>query len=233
MTPPVARDPALRVPGSHLLIVAGVVLVTSLVLGSVQTALVPRDADVIYSPTAMLLTSLSYIVIGAAVLWAARQTGDVRRALGLVAPPSWPRALGLALATVVAALAVSAALEPILHAARQQGLTPDAPRPGGFSPLAGIALALLGIAIIGPFVEEMLFRGLITASFRQRFGAFGTALLTAALFALAHLLPRGLPALFLLGLALALVYERVGSTIPGVLVHRLYNGIALAAALSH
>jgi uncharacterized protein len=233
VTPPVARDPALRVPGSHLLIVAAVVLVTSLVLGSVQAALVPRKADVIYSPTAMLLTSLSYIVIGAAVLWAARQTGDIRRALGLVAPPSWPRALGLALVTVVAALAVSAALEPILHAARQQGLTPDAPRPGGLSPLAGIALALLGIAIIGPFVEEMLFRGLITATFRRRFGALGTAAITAALFALAHLLPRGLPALFLLGLALALVYERVGSTIPGVLVHCLYNGVALAAALSH
>ena len=79
----------------------------------------------------------------------------------------------------------------------------------------------------------MLFRGLITATFRQRFGALGTAALTAALFALAHLLPRGLPALFLLGLALALVYERVGSTIPGVLIHCLYNGIALAAALSH
>jgi uncharacterized protein len=233
MTPPVARDPELRVPGAHLLIVAAVVLVTSLVLGSVQAALVPHKADVIYSPTAMLLTSLSYLVIGAAVLWAARQTGDARQTLGLVAPPSWPRALGLALVTVVAALAVSAALEPVLHAARQQGLTPDAPRPGGFSPIAGALLALVAIAIIGPFVEEMLFRGLITASFRRRFGALGTAALTAALFALAHLLPRGLPALFLLGLALALVYERIGSTLPGVLVHCLYNGIALAAALSH
>jgi membrane protease YdiL (CAAX protease family) len=233
MTPPVARDPALRVPGTHLLIVAGVVLVTSLVLGAVQSALVPSNADVIYSPTAMLLTSLSYLVIGAAVLWAARQTGDARRTLGLVAPPSWPRALGLALVTVVAALAVSAALEPVLHAARQQGLTPDSPRPGGLSPIAGMLLAIVAIAIIGPFVEELLFRGLITATFRRRLGAAGTAVLTAALFALAHLLPRGLPALFLLGLALALVYERVGSAIPGVLIHCLYNGIALAAALAH
>ena len=58
MTPPVARDPALRVPARTCLIVAAVVLVTSLVLGSVQAALVPRKADVIYSPTAMLLTSL-------------------------------------------------------------------------------------------------------------------------------------------------------------------------------
>jgi uncharacterized protein len=233
MTPPVARDASLRVPGTHLLVVAGVVLLTTVVIGSIQAALVPSNADVIYSPTAMLLTSVSYVIIGAAVLWAARQTGDARRALGLVAPPSWPRATGLALVTVIAALAVSAALEPILHAARQQGLTPDEPRPGGLSPIAGIVLAVVAIAVIGPFVEEMMFRGLITAGFRRRFGALGTAAFTAALFAAAHLLPRGLPALFLLGLALALVYERVGSTIPGFMVHCLYNGIALTAALTH
>jgi membrane protease YdiL (CAAX protease family) len=233
VSPPVARDPSLRVPGTHLLVVAGVVLVTSLLLGAIQAALVPRDADVIYSPTAMLLTSASYLLIGASVLWAARQTGDARRALGLVAPPSWGRAIGLALVTVVAALAVSAALEPILHAARQQGLTPDAPRPAGLSSIVGVVLAFVAITIVGPFVEEMMFRGLITAGLRRRFGALGTAAFTAALFALAHLLPRGLPALFLLGLALALVYERVGSTIPGFMIHCLYNGIALVAAITH
>jgi membrane protease YdiL (CAAX protease family) len=233
MTPPVARDPALRVPGTHLLVVGGVILLSSLVLGIVQHALVPTSADVVYSPTSMLLTIASYVAIGVAVLWAAWQTGDPRRALGLVAPASWPRAIGLALATVVAALAVSAALEPFLHAAREQGLTPDSPRPPGVAPIAGAALAFVAIALVGPFVEEMMFRGLLTAGFRRRFGALGTAALTAAIFAAAHLLPRGLPALFLLGLALALVYERVGSTIPGVLIHCLYNGIALAAALTH
>ncbi|MDX6563656.1 MAG: protease family protein, partial [Gaiellales bacterium] len=127
----------------------------------------------------------------------------------------------------------SAALEPILHAARQQGLTPDSPRPAGLSSVIGVVLAFAAITVVGPFVEEMMFRGLITAGFRRRFGALGTAALTAALFALAHLLPRGLPALFLLGLALALVYERVGSTIPGFIIHCLYNGIALVAALTH
>jgi len=233
MTPPVARDPSLRVPGTHLLFVAGVILVSSVVLGIVQHALVPSSEDIIYSPTSMLLTIGSYAAIGAAVLWAAWQTGDPRRALGLVAPQSWPRALGLALATVVGALAVSAALEPYLHAARQQGLTPDLPRPPGVAPIVGAITAFVAIALVGPFVEEMMFRGLLTAGFRQRFGALGTAALTAAIFAAAHLLPRGLPALFLLGLALALVYERIGSTIPGVLVHCLYNGIALAAALTH
>jgi membrane protease YdiL (CAAX protease family) len=233
MTPPVARDPALRVPASHLLLVAGVVLVTSIVLGALQSAFVPSHTDVIYSPVSMLLAIATYLTWGTAVLWAARQTGDARRALGLVAPRSWPRALGLAFATVLAALVVSALLEPILHAARQQGLAPEAPRPPGLASLAGAVLACIAIVLVGPLVEELFFRGLLTAGFRRRCGPIGTALITAALFALAHLLPRGLPPLFLLGLALALVYERVGSTMPGMVTHCLYNGIALAAAFGH
>ena len=58
------------------------------------------------------------------------------------------------------------------------------------------------------------------------------ALITAAFFAAAHFIPRVMPAVFLLGLALAFVYERIGSTMPGILVHCLYNGIALTAAVT-
>jgi membrane protease YdiL (CAAX protease family) len=92
---------------------------------------------------------------------------------------------------------------------------------------------VVALALVGPLVEELLFRGLLTAAFRRRFGPVRTALLTAALFALAHVLPRVIPPIFILGLALALVYERIGSTLPGILVHCLYNGIAVAAALTH
>jgi uncharacterized protein len=233
MTPPVARDPGLRVPGSNVAIVAGLVIVSYLVIGAAQYALVPKGADIIYSPTAMLLTIALYGAIGASVLWAARQTVDARRALGLVAPASWPRAMGLALLTVIAALAVSALLEPILHAAREQGLAPAASRPAGTSAILGAALACVALAVVGPVVEELLFRGLLTAAFRRRFGPPRTALLPAAVFALAHVLPRVIPPVFILGLALALVYERTGSALPGILVHCLYNGIAVAAALTH
>jgi membrane protease YdiL (CAAX protease family) len=233
VTPPVVRDPSLRVPASNVAIVGGLAIVWYFAIGAAQYALVPKNADVIYSPTAMLLTIALYGAIGAAVLWAARQTGDARRALGLVAPASWPRAVGLALLTVIAALAVSALLEPILHGARQQGLAPDSPRPPGASFIIGAVLACVALALVGPLVEELFFRGLLTAAFRRRFGPIRTALLTAALFALAHVLPRVIPPVFILGLALALVYERIGSTLPGMLVHCLYNGIAVAAALTH
>ena len=224
MTPPVAGDPGLRVPGNHVLIVAAWVIISYLAVGAVQFALVPTNVDIVYSPTAMLLTIALYGSIGASVLWAARQTTDARRALGLVAPPSWPRAVGLALVTVIGALAVSALLE---------GLTPETARPPGLSAVIGAVLAYVALALVGPLVEELLFRGLLTAAFRRRFGPWRTALLTSALFALAHLLPRVIPPIFLLGLALALVYERVGSTVPGIMVHCVYNGIAVTAALTH
>ena len=232
MTPPVADDLRLRVPAADLLVVAGIALVATVLAAAADSAFVGRKDDFVYSPVAMALVIATYLAMGAAVVWAARRTGDARRTLGLVAPRSWPRSIGLALLTVLGALISSALLEPIFHGADAQGVAPDHGRPPGFSALAGVVLAYLAVAVVGPVVEELLFRGLLTAGVRRRFGALRTALLTAALFAVAHFIPRVMPAVFLLGLALAFVYERMGSTAPGMLVHCLYNGIALTAALA-
>jgi uncharacterized protein len=232
MTPPVASDPALKVPATDILVVAGIALVATVVAAILQNALVSGDRDFVYSPVSMALVIGTYVAMGVGVVWAAGRTGDLRRALGFVRPPSWPRAVGLALLTVVAALIASALLEPIFHGADAQDIVPKDARPAGFAALAGVVLAYGAIAFVGPLVEESIFRGLLTAGLRQRFGPWRTALLTSALFAVAHFIPRVMPAVFLLGLALAFVYERIGSTIPGVLVHCLYNGIALTAALT-
>ena len=75
-------------------------------VGAAQFALVPSNVDIIYSPTAMLLTIVLYGAIGAcrAVGRAAdRATRGARSASSRRA--SWPRAVGLALGIVVAALA--------------------------------------------------------------------------------------------------------------------------------
>jgi membrane protease YdiL (CAAX protease family) len=233
MTPPVAHDPSLRIPGLTALTVAGFSLVAFVTFGVLQSALVTRPNDAVYSPTTMALTIATYAVMAGAILWAARQTGDWRRALGLVAPRSWPRALGLSALLIVSMVAVSAALEPVLHAARAQGLEPDHARPPGFLPVLGAVLACIALAFVGPFVEEMFFRGMLTATFWRRFGPLRTGILTAVLFALAHLLPRLLPPILIFGLGLAYLYQRTGSTLPGVLTHCLYNGFGVAVALTH
>ena len=82
--------------------------------------------------------------MGAAAVWAARRTGDARRALGLVAPRSWPRASASRCGTVIVALIVSAALDPIFHGADAQGVVPDTGRPPGFWPVAGVRARLPG-----------------------------------------------------------------------------------------
>jgi membrane protease YdiL (CAAX protease family) len=232
VTPPVAADPRLQVPATDMLVVGGVALVATAFAGVAHSVLVSGNRDFIYSPGAMAIVIVTYLAMGAAAVWAARRTGDARRALGLVAPRSWPRALGLAFGTVLLALIVSALLEPIFHGADAQGVVPDSGRPPGFWPIAGVVLAYVAVALIGPLVEELIFRGLLTAALRRRLGPWRTAVLTAAFFAIAHFIPRVMPAVFLLGLALAFVYERIGSTVPGILIHCLYNGIALTAAVT-
>jgi uncharacterized protein len=232
MTPPVASDPALRVPATHLLLVGGVALVATLLAGAAQNAFVPSDEEFIYSPGSMALTGATYLAMGSAAIWVARRTGNARATLGLVMPASWPRAIGIALLTVIAALVVSGLLEQVFHGAEAQGVVPDDPRPPGVGPIAGIVLAFLAVALLGPVVEELIFRGLLTAAFRRRYGAWRTIVITAAFFAVLHFIPRVMPAIFILGLALAYVYERVGSTAPGILVHCAYNGTALTFALT-
>ena len=41
---------------------------------------------------------------------------------------------------------------------------PDTGRPPGIGPIAGIALAYVAVALLGPIVEELIFRGLLTAA---------------------------------------------------------------------
>ena len=78
------------------------------------------------------------------------------------------------------ALIVSALLEPIFHGADAQGVVPDErPAAGLRGRSLGIVLAFTAVAVIGPVVEELIFRGLLTAALRRRFGALRTALLTA------------------------------------------------------
>jgi membrane protease YdiL (CAAX protease family) len=137
------------------------------------------------------------------------------------------RYVWLAFGVVVAAAALSAALEPVLHAGREQGLTPTTYEPGRLAPL--LANSIL-FALIGPLSEELLFRGLgVTAlSLLGRTVAIGGS---AVVFGLAHGIPTALPVLVFLGVGLAWIRERSGSVWPGYFAHATYNAIGIAVAV--
>ena len=137
-----------------------------------------------------------------------------RLALGLRKPDNVARAVGLALLVLVLGLVAAAALEPLLHGARSQG--PDAGQvPGGAEATIGLAVTAVVLVVIGPFAEELYFRGALTAALAPRAGVF-TPFATGALFAAAHLELRAFAALFILGVLLAWLYARTRSILPGV-----------------
>lgn len=90
------------------------------------------------------------------------------------------------------------------------------------------ALVFLIAAAAAPIVEETMFRGLLYTALRARFGIAGGAMLSAAIFAGVHpTLPGGFLPIWVIGVALALVYERRGSLLPGIILHGIYNGLIM------
>ena len=99
---------------------------------------------------------------------------------------------------------------------------------------------MLSAIVIGPLLEEVLFRGLLqtwllTVFGRSGAGRWATLGVAAALFGLTHLGAtswHALPGLMALGLVLGWLYERTGSLWPGVLAHAGFNVINVAMVLS-
>ena len=149
-------------------------------------------------------------------------------AFALRRPPSWPAALGLGAAILVAIYVISAALNPLLHPGKEQGLTPS-----GWQPAHAGAYAanFIVVAVVAPIVEEMTFRG-IGYTLLVRFGTWPAILLTGLAFGLAHGLVDGLPLLVLFGCMLAWLRSYTDSVYPGMVVHGTFNAIALIAAVT-
>ena len=160
------------------------------------------------------------------VLWIAH--GLTRWELALQAPRSWGRALGLALATLIALLIVEVALDSVLNGTREQGLEPTHWIPSKAVPFA---LNAVVVVLIAPVVEEFTFRG-VGIALLSRFGTLAAIVGTAAAFAADHGLVEGFPALFVFGLGVAILRVRTGSLYPGMLLHATFNALALADAFA-
>jgi hypothetical protein len=85
-------------------------------------------------------------------------------------------------------------------------------------------------AIFAPLVEEIFFRGFLFQGFRERYGWVAGMLLSAAIFAVAHLDLVVLIPTFILGCLLAYVFHRSNSIWPGIILHFLVNSFGLIGA---
>lgn len=91
-------------------------------------------------------------------------------------------------------------------------------------------VAVARACVLAPLGEELLFRGALFGWLRRRLNAVLTIMLTAAVFAVIHVIPVLLPITFVFGLGLGWIRERTGSTTPGFIVHVLNNVALIAGA---
>jgi membrane protease YdiL (CAAX protease family) len=100
----------------------------------------------------------------------------------------------------------------------------------GLEPPVIVILLWIGAGVLAPIGEELFFRGMLQtfAAGRSRKTWLGIIVASTA-FAMVHFTqPETLPALFVLGLILGVVYELTGSLIPPIAIHALFNLKTLA-----
>lgn len=192
-----------------------------------------RADDLAYRYSTAVAAALSYGLILAIVLLLTigLSRGDL---LGLRSPVSWRRALrfvGVSLAAVYAIVfAYGFALSLLTDAnpSCEQGLAPtewDPSRAGAFAAFA------VSVVVVGPVVEELLYRGL-GYGLLAPYGAGLAILTTGVLFAASHGLVYGFLPLAAFGLILGWVRMRAESAYPPMALHSAFNGLTLAVALA-
>ena len=145
-----------------------------------------------------------------------------------------PRSIGRAVGLAVAAVAFIWVVEGIVSViplpespGKEQGLAPTHWEP---KHAAAFAANVVLFAVVAPVVEELTFRG-VGQSLLSFLGQWPSILLVGLTFGLAHGLVEGLLVLVPFGIALAWLRDRTDSVYPGMVVHALFNGVALAAAV--
>lgn len=215
------RHPA-RLAGWLVFVLALASLNYAFRLSGVET---PDDLAYRYSSSIAALVQYGLMLV--ILLFIARRL-PLREAFALRPPPSWRRAVGLVVLSLLAIWGASAALSPFLDANAEQGLVPDEWDPSR----AGAFVAFfLVVTFAAPTVEELTYRGLGFTLFAP-YGTWIAVLSTGLLFGAAHGLLVALPVLTFFGVASGWLRAKTGSIYPSLLLHAVFNGTALIVAVS-
>jgi membrane protease YdiL (CAAX protease family) len=183
------------------------------------------DPQVLYEWSTAIGGLVQDSIILSIVLFLSRHDWSL---LALRRPRSLKHTLQLVGVAIVAIYIFEVAYSAIVHPGNEQGLTPS-----HWEPSHAAAYVVNGIIICTfiPFVEELTFRGL-GYSVLEPFGRWTAIVLVGVLFGLAHGLILSLPVIAVLGGLLAWLRSRTGSVVPGMVLHSVFNLIALIAAVT-
>lgn len=185
------------------------------------------EKNILYQWSTVANSLIQYAVI-ALIVYGIAGLGNRRQLLALRRPTSWWVAARVGAAVGIGITVLTTLLGPVLHPGREQGVTPDVWIPSHAAEYVANGIV---ICIVAPVVEELAFRGL-GYSLLVRYGRWTAIVLVGIAFGAAHGLVEAFPFLAAFGAGLAYLRSRVDSVYPGMIVHGLFNAIALAVAVS-
>lgn len=90
----------------------------------------------------------------------------------------------------------------------------------------GLLISFISTVIIVPIIEELYFRGIVLPAVTKRFGWIIGIAGSSMIFAILHGQYNVMIYTFILGCVLSVLYIRLKSIIPGIILHILNNAIA-------
>jgi membrane protease YdiL (CAAX protease family) len=167
-----------------------------------------------------LATALGFLLVPIAIAsrWGEAPVGQALRRLGVRSFK--PSALKWMLAAIGAYLVVAAVYAAVFGSPHQEDIAES---------FGALPVQILLIAVAAPISEEVCFRGMLFGGLRTRLPRLAAALICGLVFGGLHALTgiSAVPPLIAFGFILALLYEKTGSIVPGILLHMLNNSIAL------
>jgi membrane protease YdiL (CAAX protease family) len=160
----------------------------------------------------------------------------LRPLIGAVQPAGRLLATGVGLGLL--AIVGSSLIVSLLVSLSGSEATPEQVLTGGIAdtPLQ-LILAIVAAVVLAPIAEELLFRGLLHRGLRRRMSLLPATVISSVVFAVVHVdvlfsQPLAIVGLVLVGVILALAYERTGSLIVPIVIHAVHNAVTIAAVVA-
>jgi len=223
----VAEPPLARQPGNGRAIAWIVYVVLLITIAYAASAAAGKDpVDLLFRYLTAVVSTLGYALLALPVLLILRDQSK-RHLLGLHPPVSWPLAIKLAGAVVLADFVFTYLYSWVFVSSSDAAIPSfwDGSRADAF------VLNLVAIAVVAPIAEELMFRG-VGYGLLERFGTWTAITVTGVLFGLMHGYLIELPVFIAYGLTLGWLRSRTRSVYPVMLAHGVTNAVAIILAVA-
>ncbi len=138
---------------------------------------------------------------------------------------SWPATLGIAILIYLTMSMIAGIYVQTTGYVNEQQITSWVSESLEGDPVV-LGLLLVAVVVMGPVVEELVFRGYLQSALAEKMPPWVAVALSSLVFGAFHLELGAFPLLVLAGAGMGAVYQITGALWPAILMHMVSNGLS-------